>query len=105
VAASNPFLYRYRKPLGAQTSAGISYLLGRGDLNTQVIEGPGLTRILEEDELEGRVGDRKIGIAGTPLGGVGREEFGIEINRFIEVADVESELHPAHIHLLSINVD
>ena len=49
---------------------------------------------VDEHQLEGRLGDREVGVAGSDLGGRGGEELGVERDRLVEVRDVQCELDP-----------
>ena len=51
----------------------------------------------EQHELERRVGDRKVGVALADLGRLGLEQLGVELDRSIEVGDVEGELDTRHV--------
>ena len=48
--------------------------------------------VLEQDELERRLGDGKVGVAGASFGRFGAEKLGVEGVRFVDVVDVEGEL-------------
>ena len=50
-------------------------------------------RTLDEHELQRRLGDREVGVAGPALGGFGREELRVELDRGVEVGHVEGELY------------
>ena len=52
----------------------------------------GLALALEEDQLQGRVGDGEVGVAGPGLGGLDAEHAGVEVDGLVEVGDVEGEL-------------
>jgi hypothetical protein len=47
---------------------------------------------LEQDELERRLGDREVGVAGPPLGRLGAEQLGVEGDRGLQVGDAQREL-------------
>ena len=51
---------------------------------------------LEEDELQGRVGDLEVGVAGLALGRLGREQLRVEVDGLVDVGDVECELDTGH---------
>jgi hypothetical protein len=57
-----------------------------------VVEAASLPRLLDEDELERRLCDGEVGIAGADLGRLGVEERGVEVDRRLEVVDVDGEL-------------
>jgi hypothetical protein len=43
-----------------------------------VVEGAALAGVLQQDELERRLGDGEVGVAGPALGGLGAEQGGVE---------------------------
>ena len=55
-----------------------------------------LAGVLQQDELERRLGDGEVGVAGPALGRLGAEQPGIEADRLVDVVDVQRELHPGH---------
>jgi hypothetical protein len=50
----------------------------------------------EQDELERRLGDREVGVAGTALGGPGAEQPAVEGDRAFQVGDAQRELDTGH---------
>ena len=100
------------EPRFVQASRCRRHLVGRLDLHTQVVEGadrpvtPG-GGVLHQDELERRVGDGEVGVARLALGRLGPEELGVELDRLVDVADVQCELDPRHgdLPVVSISVD
>ena len=63
---------------------------------------------LDEDQLEGWFGDGEVGVPGPDFGRFGAEQLGVELDRGVEVADVEGELdtgHGGNLRLSSTNVD
>ena len=69
---------------------------GVGDLDAQVVQGAALAGVLNEDELEGRLGDGEVGVAGAELGRLGTEQLAVEGDGLVEVLDVEGELDAGH---------
>ncbi len=47
---------------------------------------------LDEDELQRRLGNGEVGVAGLALRGFRSEELAVEPDGLLEVVDVESEL-------------
>ncbi len=62
------------------------------DLDTEVIQGATLARVLQKNQLEWRLINGEVGIAGATLGRLSPEQFGVEGNHLIDVIDVEGEL-------------
>ena len=52
--------------------------------------------VLKQDQLQRRVRNGEVGIARPALGRFGAEKLGVELDRFLDIADVESELEPLH---------
>jgi hypothetical protein len=61
-----------------------------------VVQGAALAGVLEQDELERRLGDGEVGVAGPALGGPGAEQPGVEADGLVDVVDIQRELHPGH---------
>ena len=61
-----------------------------------MIEGASLRGILEQNQLEGRLRHREVGIASPQLDWSGLKELAVEGHRLVEVADVERQLNPGH---------
>jgi hypothetical protein len=59
-----------------------------------VVQGAALAGVLQQDQLERRLGDGEVGVAGPALGGPGAEQLGLEADGFVDVVDVQRELHP-----------
>src|SRR5690606_38772228 len=57
---------------------------------------PRRLRVLDQDEFQGRIGNREVRVAGPALRGLGREELPIEIDGGVDVRDVQGELHAGH---------
>jgi ArsR family transcriptional regulator len=51
---------------------------------------------LDQHQLQGRFGDREVGVARPALGRLGLDELALESDRSVHVAHVERELHPTH---------
>ena len=66
------------------------------DLDAEVVEASVGVGLLEEHELEGRVGDGEVGVAGLALGRLGGEELRVEVDGLVDVGDVEGELDSGH---------
>jgi drug/metabolite transporter (DMT)-like permease len=86
---------------GGQACFGQAGLLGVhgagvGDLDAQVVEAAALAGVLQQDELEGRLGDGEVGVAGAELGRLGAEQLAVEGDGLGEVLDVEGELDAGH---------
>ena len=86
---------------GGQACFGQAGLLGvhgagAGDLDAQVVDAATLAGVLNEDELEGRLGDGEVGVAGAELGRLGTEQLAVEGDGLVEVLDVEGELDAGH---------
>jgi ArsR family transcriptional regulator, arsenate/arsenite/antimonite-responsive transcriptional repressor len=61
-------------------------------LDAEVVDRAGGTGALEQHELERWVLDREVRVAGLGLGRLGTEHLAVELDRLIEVVDVEGEL-------------
>src|SRR5260370_1379826 len=70
--------------------------VGVADLDAEVVEAAGLAGVLQQDELERRVGNREVSVAGPELGGLGAEQLAVEGDGLLKVADVERELDSGH---------
>ena len=78
--------------LGRETVGGGRDLVGGLDLDAEVVEGAALAGVLDEHQLERRLGDGEVGVAVADLGGLGAEQLGVEGDGAVEVVDVEGEL-------------
>ena len=97
MAAGDAILNLGREPLCRQAPRRRHHLVRRTHLDTEVVQRPGLGGILEQHQLQRRVGDREVGIAGAPLGRLGLEQLRIEPDRLVEIADVQRQLHSPHL--------
>ena len=66
-------------------------LLGRLHLDAQVVECRSLPT-LEEDQLQRRIGDREVRVAGLHLRRGGVEQAGVERDRLVEIGHVDCKL-------------
>jgi hypothetical protein len=76
-------------------------LFGGFDLDTEMVERPGAAMppplgVLDQDQLQGWLGDGEVGVAGSDLGGFGGEQLGVEVDGGVEVGDVEGQLDTRH---------
>ena len=65
-------------------------------LDPEVVEAGLGVGVLEQHELQGRIGDGEVRVAGLALGGLGGEELRVEVDRLVDVGDVEGELDSGH---------
>src|SRR5262249_46951630 len=103
VAAGGLVLLRDREPRLREPLAGLGDLLRREDLDAQVVEGPALPRVLDEDQLQRRLRDREVRVPGAALGGRGAEELLVEDDGGVDVVDVEGQLDATHADLQDID--
>ena len=97
VAAGGVLLGAGRQPVGGEPGGGGGDLGGGLDLDAEVVHAGGLAGgALDEDELERRLRDREVGVAGAALGGLGAEQLGVEGDGAFEVGDAERELDAGH---------
>ena len=100
VAARRAPLVDRREPVGRQPALdrvdGVDVL----DLDAEVVERPAVAGVLDENELERRLGDGEVRVAGPDLGRLGVEEPGVERDRRRQVVDVEGQLHTGHLGVL-----
>ena len=82
-----PFLDRGQACFG---EPGLLVLDGAGVryFDAEVVEGAALAGVLQQDELERRLGDGEVGLAGPALGGPGAEQPGVEADGLVDVVDV-----------------
>src|SRR6266700_6136909 len=69
---------------------------GAVDFDAEVVQGAALAGVLQQDQLERRLGDGEVGVAGPALGRLGAEQLGVEADGLVDVVDVQRELHPRH---------
>ena len=81
--------------LGQPGDLGVHGVAGL-DLDAEVVDRAALAGVLQQHQLQRRLGDGEVRIAGLHLGGRGVEQLGVERDRLVEVIDVESELHTGH---------
>jgi hypothetical protein len=97
VAAGGLLLEGRRQAFTGKTILRRGYLVAAFHLDSEVIERPrGLAGVLDEDELERRLGDGEIGIVGAAFRRLGPEQLGVELHSGINVGDVEGELDSGH---------
>ena len=66
-------------------------LLGLG-LDSEMVDRPSCTGCLEEHQLQGWFIDGEVGVAVTPLGRFNPEEPRVEVDRLVNVFNVEGQL-------------
>jgi len=66
------------------------------DLDAEVVERAALAGVLDEHELQRRLGHREVRVPGADLGGLGAEEPAVEVDRGLEVVHVDGELEAGH---------
>lgn len=64
--------------------------------DTEVIEASALTKILDQNQFQGRIGNRKVRVAITHFVGIGTEELRIEGDGRSQVIDIEGKLDSRH---------
>src|SRR5262249_11088639 len=69
--------------------------IGVGDLDAEVVEAPALAGVFQQHQLERRLGDGEVGVAGPDLGRLGAEQLAVEGDGLADVVDVEGELQTA----------
>ena len=65
-----------------------------------MVDAAAPSRVLHEDQLQRRLGDREVGVTGADLRRFGVEQPAVEADRFLEVVDVEGELETGHGYFL-----
>jgi hypothetical protein len=70
------------------------------DLDAEVVERAAAAGVLDEDQLERRLADGEVGVAGLALGRLGGEQLRLVGDGLFEVVDVEGELDARHAELL-----
>jgi len=92
-----------RLQAGAGESGVGSHHFVRGlGLHAEVVDRPRLTGALEQDQLQGWLVDGEVGVTGLGLGRPDAEHLGVELDRLVEVGDVESQLQPHGAQLLGL---
>jgi len=86
------------QPAGGELLRGGPDVVGRTELDTQVVERRRPVRILEEHELERWVAQQEVGIAGSLLARTLSEHGRVALDGNAEVGDVERELQAAGGH-------
>ena len=92
VAAGDVALVDRGEPGRGQPGLGGVDGVGVGDLDAEVVERAALAGVLDQHQLERRLGDREVGVAGAALGRLGVEEAAVEVDGGVDVVDVEGEL-------------
>jgi hypothetical protein len=78
-----------------------SDVVGGLDLDAKVVQPGVLTALaLDQDEIERRLGDGEVRIAGPTLGRRGAEQLRVEGDRAFEVGNTQGELNTGHGSLL-----
>ena len=85
VATRGPGLYRRLHALSRAVNSGGGYLVGRGDLDPEMVDRTGLAGALDQDQLQRRIYDGEVGVPGTDLGRLGMEERRVEGDGFVEI--------------------
>ena len=67
-------------------------LVGRHHFDAEVVEPALGSGVLEQHELQGRVVDREVRVAGLALVGCGCEQLRVVVDRGVDVGNVEGEL-------------
>jgi hypothetical protein len=94
---------------GREPGAGQAGLLGVdgvdvGDFPAEVVEAAALARVLQQDQLQRRLADREVGVAGVTLGGLGAEQLAVEGDGLVDVVDVQRELDTGHENLQRVRL-
>src|ERR1017187_9401180 len=96
-AAGDLLFDRRGQIFSRQAFSGSGDLVSALDLDAQVIEGPRcLSGILDQDQLERRIGDGEVGVAGHALRWFRVKQLLIEVDRLVDVGHVESKLDTGH---------
>jgi len=90
--------------LARKVAGGLHHFGRREDFNAEVIYRARSLWIFKKHQLERRLSDGKVRVAGSDLSGLGFEELGIESDGLFEVRDIEGELQSGHFGLLYIDV-
>src|SRR5208283_4709816 len=99
VAAGGVAFIRQVEPGGGQS--GLLGVDGTdvGDLDAEVVQAAAMAGVLQQDELERRLGDGEVRVPGAALGGRGAEQLAVEGDGLVDVVDVEGELDTGHRNL------
>ena len=100
MAANHAFLTPYLETSVTQGDVLLTNILGCGYFDANVVEGisralPAIVD-LEKHQFHGRIGNLEVRVTGAPLMDVGPEGSGVELDRGVEVGDVQSQLHSRH---------
>ena len=76
------------------------HLVGGSNLNPEMVERARVAYSLDQNELQGRVGNGEVGVPVPHLGRFGGEQLGIELDRGVEIRHIEGQLHSGHGALL-----
>jgi len=86
---------------GEPADFGVNLLAGV-DLDAEMVDGPAVAGVFNQDQLERWLGDGEVGVALLELGRLGFEQLRVERDPFRQVVDVESELDTGHGGLLPV---
>ena len=67
-------------------------LVGRRDLDAEVVQAGLGAGVLEQHELERGIGDGEVRVARAALGRLGGEQLRVKVDGLVDVRDVECEL-------------
>ena len=81
------------EPVGGGDDVG-----ARANLDAEVVERRARLGVLEQHQLERRIGDLEVGVAGALLGRADAEHVGVEAGGGLDVAHVQRELDAAGVH-------
>jgi hypothetical protein len=82
---------------------GVVDLVGGPDLDPEVVHDRGAVGLaLQQDQLQGRLSHREVGVAGAALGRLHAEQRAVEADRALQVGDPQGELHTGHGVLLGL---
>jgi hypothetical protein len=96
VATAHAFLGGRVEPVSGQAGLGGGDVARRADFDAEVVERCRSLGVLDQDELEGRLIDREVGIARSALGRTHTEEPRVELHCGVDVRHVEGQLHTGH---------
>ena len=86
---------------GEPGDLGVHQLAGL-DFHAEGVDGAAGAGVLQQHQLQRRLGDGEVGIARLDLGRGGVKQLGVERDRRIEIIDVERELNTGHDGLLNV---